>query len=158
MMDQQDSGGEGIGLGERVGTLAPGAQRRKRSHELLVGAGSAVERPALPQQPPAAVVLGRDLQPDRAGGLLRDRHTRRRDPDARQRAAEAGILQRLARGVAIPTIADQQQLEAAGPAGGRRIVDMSGRGLKGLPPRLHQPVEAVAADLAALEPAVGGEP
>ena len=76
------------------------------------------QRPAFAEQAPAAVVLGGDFQADRGGGFLRHRHARRRDPHARQRTAEAGILQRLARGVAIFAVADQQQLEASGPVGG----------------------------------------
>src|SRR5712691_6921866 len=117
----------------------------------------AIERPALAEETPSAIVLGRDLQPDRARGLLGYWDTRRRDPDPRQRAAEAGVRERLARGVAILAIANQQQLEPPGPVGRGRAVDVFGRDIEGLPPFLHQTVEAVAADLAAVEPAVGGQ-
>src|SRR5439155_7049359 len=81
-----------------------------------------------------------------------------RDPHARQRTAEAGVLQRLARGVAVFAVTNQQQLEPSGPVGGRRAVDVFCSDIKSLPPTLHQAIEAVAADLAALEPAVGGQP
>jgi hypothetical protein len=74
------------------------------------------------------------------------------------RTAEAGVLQRLARRIAVAAIADQQQLEPPGPVGGRRTIDVSGRDIEGLPPALQQAIEAVAANFVALEPAVGGQP
>ncbi len=127
-------------------------------HELLIGVGGAIERPACAEQAPPAVVLGRDLETNGAGGLLRHRHARGRDPHARQRTAETGILQRLARGVAVPAIADQQQFEPPGPVGRRRPVDVFCCDIKSLPAALHQAIEAVAANSSALEPAVGGQP
>src|SRR6185437_5981789 len=83
---------------------------------------------------------------------------RRRDPNTRQRAAEAGILQRITGGIAILTVADQQEFEASGPVCRWRVINMSGRGIKGLPSLLHQSIEAVAAEPGAFEPAVRGEP
>src|SRR5947209_17941977 len=53
--------------------------------------------------------------------------------------------------------ADQQEFEPAGPIRGLWVVDMLGCGVKGLPAFLHQPIEAVAANLGALKPAVGGK-
>src|SRR5471030_1672242 len=69
-----------------------------------------------------------------ARSFFRDGHARRRDPYARQRAAKAGIFQRLAASVAILAVADQQKLKPSGPIGRLRIVDMFGCGIKGLPP------------------------
>src|ERR1700716_4668012 len=74
------------------------------------------------------------------------------------RTAEAGVLQRLARSIAVAAIADQQQFEPPGPVGGWRAINMFGRDIEGLAPALHQPIEAVAADLITLEPAVGCQP
>ena len=158
MVDQEDARGEGVGLGQPFAADDPAAQRLEGLHELLIGVGGAIERPAFAEQAPPAVVLGRDFETDGAGGFLRHGHARRRDPHARQRTAEAGVLQRLARGVAIAAIADQQQFEPPGPVGRRWPVDVFRCDIKSLPPALHQTVEAVAADFIALEPAVGGQP
>src|SRR5258706_3588436 len=158
VVDQQDPRGERVGVRKPLAPADPAPQRLKRFHELQVSVRGAIERPALTEQAPAAVVLGGNLQTDRARSLFRNRHAGRRDPYARQRAAETRILQRLSRGVAILAVTDQQKLKASGPVGRLRIVDMFGRGIKGLPSLLHQPIEAVAADPVALEPTVGGEP
>ncbi len=158
IMDQQDPRGERVAVRQPLAPADPAAQRLEGLHEFQIGIRRAIERPARAEQAPAAVVLGGNFQPDRAGCFLRDRNARRRDPHARQRAAEAGIFQRLARGVAMTAAADQQELEASGPIGRLRIVDMFGRGIKGLAALLHQTIKAVAADLLALEPAVGREP
>ena len=133
-------------------------QRLERFHEFQIGIRGALERPTRAEQSPSAVVFGGDFQPDRAGRFLRDRHARWRHPYARQRATKTGIFKRLARSVAALPVADQQQFEAAGPVGSGRAVDVFGCDVEGLPLALHQPVKTVAADLLALEPAVGRQP
>src|SRR5258707_11174138 len=116
-MDQQDARGKTVGVRQGFAVVDPAAQWLKRLHELEIGIRGAIERPAFAEQPPPAVVLGRDFEPDCARGLLRHWNTRWRDPYPGQRAAEACVLQRLARGVAVFAIADQEQFETSGPVG-----------------------------------------
>jgi hypothetical protein len=102
MVDQQDARGEGIGLGHSLAADDPAVQRLEGFHELLIGIRSAMQRPAFAEQAPSAVVFGRDFEANGAGGFLRHRHARRRDPDARQRTAESRRSQRLARASRSP--------------------------------------------------------
>src|SRR4029078_11706467 len=67
-------------------------------------------------------------------------------------------LQRVARGVAVPAVANQQQFEPPGPVGGRRVIDVFGGGIGGLPAFVVEAMKTVAADLVALEPAVARQP
>src|ERR1700692_501010 len=114
MVDQQDARGEGVGLGELLAAADPTAQRLEGFHEFLISIRGAVERPAFAEQTPATIILGGNFQADRACGLFGNRYARWRDPHARERTAEARVLQRIARSVAILAVADQQQLKTAG--------------------------------------------
>src|SRR5260370_26425868 len=158
MMNQQDARGEGLAVRERLAAADPAAQRLKGFHELLIGIRGAIERPALAEQTPAGLVLGGNFETERGCCFLRDRRARRCYPHARQRAAKAGILQRLTRGVAILAVADQQEFKTSGPVGDRRTIDVPGRDIESLPLALHQTVKTVAAHFSPLEPAVPIEP
>src|SRR5579871_6789367 len=74
VMDQKNARDEGIEIAELLAGANPVAQGCKRLHEFQVRIGGAFERPALAQEPPPAVVLGRDFEPDRARGFRRDGH------------------------------------------------------------------------------------
>ena len=157
-MVHQDARRERVGVGQRRSLPDRLAQRFEGRDEFVVGLGHPIERPALAQQPPAAVVLCRHLQPDRTRGLLRHHDARRRHPDARQRTAEARGFQRFTGCIAVTAVTDQQQFKAAGPFRRLRIVDVRRRGIESLPSLFRQPVKTVAADLGALEPAVRRQP
>src|ERR1700737_1873430 len=146
-MDQQNPRRESVNVREGFATADPAPQRFEGLHEFQIGIGGAMQRPALAEQTPAAVVLGRDFQPDRACGFLGDRNARWRDPHAWQRTAKTRIFQRLTGRIAILAVTDQQKFKASGPVGQLRIIDMLRRGIEGLPPLLYQTVETVAADL-----------
>src|SRR6266567_9034820 len=77
IVDQQDPRGEGVGVRERFAAADPASQRLKRFHEFQIGTRGAMQRPALAEQTPAAVILGGDFQTDRGGRFLRDRDTGR---------------------------------------------------------------------------------
>src|SRR3954453_5846166 len=107
-MDHQNPRGERVGIRQPTPAIDPGPQGYKGLDDPGIRLSRSLQRPALTEEPSTAVVLSRDFEPDRVCGHFGDGYARGGDPHARQRSAEASMLKRLARGLTIRPVHDEQ--------------------------------------------------
>jgi hypothetical protein len=164
-VDEQDAGDQRVEVGEGGAGVERGGDRRHRRDDAAVALGDVVERPGEHGEPPhRREVAGRregqypgevgaadGWQRGNLAGLRRDGDRRRQRPPARRG-------ERPAQRRPVAARVEHGEAERTGPRVGAAPVDAAGGGGEGGAALAGEPVEAVAADLLALQPAVGGEP